>query len=258
VAEPSSSDLRIDAAVHAFCPHGSQPVRIGPFTLEVKPQQFVALVGPPGCGKTTLLRMAAGVLLVSSGTIAYGWSDSQDRQGLGVVFSKPGLLPWRTVLENVQLGAELRGIRTAVTSERARYLIASMGLAAVAGRRPHELSPGMAQRTALCRALLHSPRLLLMDDPFQELDPLSREQCRMDWQRLWVREPATVLFATSHIEEAVLLSDCVAVMSPNPGGRMETLAIDLPRPRRMDRATSPAIIEYGNRIRTVFHAMGMF
>jgi NitT/TauT family transport system ATP-binding protein len=137
-------------------------------------------------------------------------------------------------------------------------LIASMGLSGLEDRRPHELAPGMAQRVAICRALVHCPELFLADDPFQFMDPLTREQISMDLQRLWAREPITVLYATSQIEEAVQLSHRVAVMSPDGSGIVETICIDLPYPRRMDKATTPRIVEYSNRIRTIFHALGVF
>ena len=246
-------------ATHVYSATGQDLEQVGPFSLKVRRREFFSVVGPHGCGKSTLLRMVAGLLPIASGKVEIsGDAIKSVLTDVGILFSDPALLGWRSVMGNVMLQAELRGIDLRRCAERAGLLIASMGLSGLQDRKPHELAPGMAQRVAICRALVHSPQLLLADDPFQFLDPFTREQMAMDLQRLWVREPFTVLYSTSQIEEAVQLSHRVAVMSPDGSGIVETICIDLPHPRQMDKATAPCLVEYGNRIRTIFHALGLF
>ena len=256
--EPSPAHIRITAAAHLYRDPEQHGPEVGPFTLEIGRREFFSVVGPHGCGKTTLLRMVAGLLDVTSGSIQVSGDDASRTDGLGIVFADPTLLPWRTVMGNIMLQAELRRLEPRACAGRARRLIASMGLSGLEDRRPPELPPGMAQRVAICRSLVHSPQMLIMDNSFGGLDPLTREQVAMELQRLWVVEPVTVLFATSHIEEAVQLSDRVAVMSPKTFGIVETTLIDLPHPRWMDKNTTPAILEHSNHIRTTFLALGVF
>jgi NitT/TauT family transport system ATP-binding protein len=218
---------------------------IAPFALELKEREVLAIVGPQGSGKTPLVRATAGL----AGT---------PRQRVGIVFSDPALLGWRTVMENILLQVELRGQEPAEARERARSLVAAMGLTGFEDNKPGELPHGMAHRVAICRALVHAPELLVLDDPFESLDALVREQIAMELQRLLLREPVKVVFATSQIEEAVQLGDRVLVLSPDGRGVVETVPVNLPRPRRMDKATSPAIVETSNRIRTIYHGLGVF
>ena len=251
--------VRMTGATHVYSAIGREPVQVGPFALEVRHREFFSVVGPHGCGKSTLLKMAAGLLPTVAGKIEISGDEVKSVvTDVGILFSDPTLLGWRTVMGNVMLQAELRSLDLRQCAERARLLIAAMGLSGLEDRRGHELAQGMAQRVAICRALLHSPGLLLADDPFQFLDPLAREQIAMDLQRLWLREPITILYATSHIEEAVQLSHRISVISPDGSGIVETICIDLPHPRRMDKATTPQIVDYSNRIRTIFHALGVF
>ncbi len=228
----------------------------GPFDLEVGSGEFLALLGPGGSGKSTLLRMIAGLLPLSSGEIRVGGRKVVSPQTeIGVVFEKPFLLEWRTALENVLLQAEIRGLDLHSSVDRARRLLVMLGLAGFERRKPRNLAPGMAVRVALCRALVHDPDLLLLDDPFHDLDPLEREQIASDLQRLGLTPGTTILLATHSPAEAVRLSDRVAVLSP--GGRIQQcLTIDLPRPRRFDKTTTPHITEYCSSIRTLLHAQG--
>jgi NitT/TauT family transport system ATP-binding protein len=201
-------------------------------SFTVAEHEFVAIVGPSGCGKSTLLRLIAGLLPPESGTI-----EVMERPvrgpvtELGIVFQKPILLDWRTVLGNVLLQLELRGLDPAAYAARARQLLAAVGLEEFADRYAHELSGGMQQRAAIVRALVHDPPLLLMDEPFGALDALTREQLRIDLEELWLRAPKTVIFITHSIDEAVLLADRVLVMSPRPGRIERVIEVDIARPR---------------------------
>ena len=203
--------------------------------LQVAGGEFLAVVGPSGCGKSTLLRLIAGLIPPSAGRIAIaGRAVAGPETELGIVFQKPVLLEWRTVLGNVLLQAEMRRLDAGAHLERARRLLAAVGLADFEDRYPHELSGGMQQRAAIVRALLHDPPLLLMDEPFGALDALTREQMRIDLEELWLSTEKTVVFITHSIDEAVLLADRVMVMSPRPGRIERIIDVDLPRPRGLE------------------------
>jgi NitT/TauT family transport system ATP-binding protein len=227
-------------------------------SLEVARGEFVAILGPSGCGKSTLLLLVAGLLPPSGGEIRIGGEVvTRPRTEVGIVFQNPVLLDWRTVLRNVLLQVESRGLDPAASAERARALLRSVGLEGFEDRYPFELSGGMRQRTAICRALIHDPPLLLMDEPFGALDALTREQMRLDLERLWLERRPTVLFITHSIPEAVLLSDRVVVMSPRPGRIDRVLAIDLPRPRHLAVQESAACAEYLRAITGLFLDRGV-
>ncbi len=195
--------------------------------------EFVSVLGPSGCGKSTLMMMVAGLVLPSRGSIEIdGERISGVHTGLGVVFQRDALLEWRNVLRNVMLQIEVRKLDTAAYRPRALELLELTGLKGFEDKYPYELSGGMRQRVAICRALIHSPRVLLMDEPFGALDALTREQMAFDLLRIHERSQATVLFITHSIPEAVLLSDRVVVMSPRPGRIVEIVPVELPRPRR--------------------------
>ncbi|MFO1069594.1 MAG: ABC transporter ATP-binding protein [Geminicoccaceae bacterium] len=235
-------------AVHAF----------GPVDLVVEPGTFVSLVGPSGCGKSTLLLMVAGLLDGSSGSIEVGERPVRGPvTELGMVFQQNALVDWRDVLGNVLLQVEMRGLDRSRHEPRARELLASVGLAAFAGRRPYELSGGMQQRTAFCRALVHDPPLILMDEPLGALDAMTREQLRSDLEALWTVRRQTVLFVTHSIEEAVQLSDRVIVISPRPGKIVRDLAVPLPRPRTLEVCDSPAFHALVGEIKRIFYGYGV-
>jgi NitT/TauT family transport system ATP-binding protein len=220
--------------------------------------QFVAVVGPSGCGKSTLLRLIAGLIAPSAGTIELAGRPVDGPQtNLGVVFQSPVLLDWRTVLDNVLVQLELRGLPARQYRERALQLLAKVGLAEFADRYPRELSGGMRQRTAIVRALIHDPPFLLMDEPFGALDALTREQMRLDLEALWMETGKTVLFITHSIDEAVLLADRVVVMSERPGRVERDLPITLPRPRGLAARREPQFIAAANAITEIFLARGI-
>jgi NitT/TauT family transport system ATP-binding protein len=203
--------------------------------LQVGSGEFLAVVGPSGCGKSTLLRLIAGLIPPSAGRVVIdGQSVSGPQTQLGIVFQKPVLLEWRTVLGNVLLQAEMRRLDASAYLERARRLLSAVGLGDFEDRYPHELSGGMQQRAAIVRALIHDPPLLLMDEPFGALDALTREQMRIDLEDLWLSTQKTVVFITHSIDEAVLLADRVMVMSPRPGRIERIIDVDLPRPRGLE------------------------
>jgi NitT/TauT family transport system ATP-binding protein len=204
--------------------------------LQVKMGEFVAVVGRSGCGKSTLLRLVAGLLAPTTGEILVDSAPvTGPRRDIAMMFQRPALLPWRSVLDNVLLPIEFFGKRRSAYKQHARHLLDLVGLADFEKRRPHELSGGMQQRVALCRALIQQPRLMLMDEPFSALDALTREELSVELQRLHMDLGVTIVFVTHSIEEAILLADRVVVMTPRPGRIREIMPIDIPRPRSLGR-----------------------
>jgi NitT/TauT family transport system ATP-binding protein len=227
-------------------------------SLLVRPGEFVSLLGPSGCGKSTTLMIVAGLRAKSSGYVAIdGRPVEQPQTGVGIVFQSPVLLDWRSVLENVMLQIEAHKLPRRDYVERARRLLASVGLEGFEQKHPFELSGGMRQRVAICRALVHDPRILLMDEPFGALDALTRDQMNLDLQHLWQTSGKSILFVTHSISEAVFLSDRVIVMSPRPGTVSDVLNIELPRPRTLDMRESPEFSKYSRAIREIFLAQGV-
>ncbi len=192
----------------------------------------MTIVGRSGCGKSTLLRILAGLIPASAGSVSIGGSEvASPRRDVGFVFQRPALLPWRTVLENVLLPVELAGGGRAEARARALELLELVGLAGFEGRQPWELSGGMQQRVAMCRSLVSDPAVLLMDEPFAALDALTREDLSLELQRIWSEHRKTIVFVTHSIQEAVVLSDRVIVLTPRPGRIAREIRIDAPRPR---------------------------
>ena len=176
---------------------------------------------------------------------------------VGVVFQTPELLEWRTALENILLQIEIRRLPIRNFTDRAKELLAQVGLSGFENRFPFELSGGMKQRVALCRALIHDPEILLMDEPFGAIDALTRDQMNLDLQRIWLEKRKTAVFITHSIEEAVFLSDRIVVMTPRPGSIAEIVKINLPRPRTLDRKDTPEFNAYTGRIRKLFLDLGV-
>jgi NitT/TauT family transport system ATP-binding protein len=193
----------------------------------------------------------------SSGDITVGGS-AVDRPltDVGIVFQESILLDWRDVLSNVMLQIDIRGLPRADGEKVARQLLQQTGLAGFERKKPYELSGGMRQRVSICRALVHDPPLLLMDEPFGALDALTREQISMDIQRVWMDKRKTAMHITHSIPEAVLLADRVVVMGPRPGRIVEIIEVDLPRPRRLDRLPA-RFNDYAGRIREIFKSKGV-
>ncbi len=225
--------------------------------LTVGEGEFVAVVGPSGCGKSTLLRILAGLQPQSAGSATLGGvAIGGPRRDIGVVFQSPVLFPWRTVLGNVLLPADVQRLDRTRMRARAIDLLGLVGLAGFEQRYPWQLSGGMQQRVALVRALIHDPAVLLMDEPFGALDAMTREAMNAELQRIWMERRKTVLFITHSIGEAVYLADRVVVMTPRPGRVLDTLEVDLPRPRGLEVMNTEAFGRYVARIRAGLNASG--
>jgi NitT/TauT family transport system ATP-binding protein len=218
--------------------------------FDVGQGEFVSLLGPSGSGKSTVLKMVSGLLPPSDGEILLqGRPVTGPYPDVGIVFQSPLLLRWRSVLRNVMLPAEVLGLPRNQVLEKARKLLSVVGLAGFEQKMPHELSGGMQQRVALCRALIHDPAILLMDEPFGALDELTREEMGDYLQSLWEVTGKTVLFVTHSVSEAVYLSSRVVVLSPRPAVVRDVVEIDLPRPRTPEIRFHPRFAHLMQRIR---------
>jgi NitT/TauT family transport system ATP-binding protein len=225
--------------------------------LDIRRSEFVAIVGPSGCGKTTILKMVAGLVPHTAGSITVGGRKvERPLTDVGIVFQEAILLDWRSVLSNVMLQVDIRGSDRTAGEREARHLLEITGLSGFENKQPYELSGGMRQRVSICRALVHDPPLLLMDEPFGALDALTREQISMDIQRIWMEKRKTAIHITHSIPEAVLLADRVVVMGPRPGRIVEIIDVDLPRPRRLDKLPQK-FNDYAGRIREIFKSKGV-
>ena len=232
------------------------PTRRGAITalealdLSIRRGEFYSLIGPSGCGKSSLLKVAAGLLPQTAGTIALGGSPvTGPRREVGVVFQRPTLFPWKTVLDNVLLPAETLGLDRNAASERAAELVRLVGLDRFADNYPGELSGGMQQRVGIARALVHDPEVLLMDEPFAALDALTREHMMIELQDIWMTTAKSVLFITHSIPEAVFLSDRVAVMSARPGRIVREYEVGLDRPRDLATMADSGFAELCGELR---------
>jgi NitT/TauT family transport system ATP-binding protein len=223
-------------------------------SLSVGEREFVSIVGPSGCGKTTLLKILAGLQRASAGSITVaGTPVMAPRRDIGIVFQNPILLPWRTVMENVLLPAEVQGIPRDKARAHARNLLAMVGLSEFENKYPMELSGGMQQRAAISRALVSDPSILLMDEPFGALDAMTREQMNLDLQRIWRESGKTVVLITHSIPEAVFLGDRVIVMTPRPGRIARVVEVPMPRPRGLDVMGEPLFGKLTSEIRRLLY-----
>ena len=228
-----------------------------PVDLRISPGEVVSVVGPSGCGKSTLLKMVAGLLPPTAGTIEVaGHPVTRPHRDVGIVFQAPLLLPWRSVLGNVMMPVEVKRLPRAPHLDRARALLDMTGLSAFEGKYPWQLSGGMQQRAAICRALVHDPGILLMDEPFGALDALTRETMNLELQRIQMETGKTILLITHSIPEAVFLSDRVVVMTERPGAIAAAYDVPLPRPRSLNVMGGPEFGELTRAIRRHFHAQG--
>jgi NitT/TauT family transport system ATP-binding protein len=225
--------------------------------LKVGEGEFIVIVGPSGCGKSTLLKLIAGLLAPSAGEIILkGKKVTSPPDDVGIVFQTPVLLAWRTVMSNIMLQIEMRGFKTANFRERAHSLIRTAGLEGFEDKFPWQLSGGMQQRAAICRALVHDPSLLLMDEPFGALDAMTREKMNAWLQRIWLETRKTVVLITHSIPEAVFLADRVVVMSQRPGAIEAVYGVALARPRRLSLMAKPEFAEVTQKIREHFFTDG--
>ncbi|WP_436310275.1 ABC transporter ATP-binding protein [Variovorax sp. LjRoot130] len=244
--------VHVDAVSRYFDSRdGERTIALDAVSLDIRQNEFIALVGPSGCGKSTLLRIMAGLIKPSAGRVYVGGEAlSEPRERTGIVFQAATLLPWADVLDNILFPIRVTGRSvTEAQTAAAHDLIKVAGLQGFEGRSPRELSGGMQQRVAICRALLNDPDLLLMDEPFGALDALTREEMTLELLRIWAARPKTVVFVTHSISEAVLLADRVVVMSARPGRIADVIDITLPRPRAFGMSALPAFTEASERIR---------
>jgi NitT/TauT family transport system ATP-binding protein len=219
-------------------------------TFAAADREFVALVGPSGCGKSTLLKLISGLIPPSRGVIRVnGVPIRGPTPSIGIVFQSPLLMAWRTVLQNVLLQIQIRNLPMEKYRAKARELIKLVGLEGFEDAHPHQLSGGMQQRVGLCRALVHDPDVLIMDEPFGALDAMTREQMNSELQRIWMERRKTVLFITHSISEAVYLADRVLVMSARPGRLVGEIAVDLPRPRTVSTTELPEFASITREVR---------
>ncbi len=211
---------------------GGKLVVLNDINLSITENEFVSLVGRSGCGKTTLLNIIAGLEGASEGSVQIsGDPVTGPGQGQGVVFQQHALFPWLTAIENVAFGYRKGGLSKQDRRERAMELLRLVGLDAAAGKYPRELSGGMQQRVSIARALALDPQILLMDEPFGALDELTRIELQQELLRLWEVRRKTVVFVTHSINEALVLSDRIVLLAPNPGRIKGIFEVDLPRPR---------------------------
>ena len=228
--------IRLSGVSRSFAGRSGTVEALRDIHLEVGDGEFVAVVVRSGCGKSTMLRLIAGLLPASAGEITVsGERVTAPRRDIAMMFQRPALLPWRTVLDNVLLPVQIYGWRKSAHRRRALDLLELAGLGGFEKRMPYELSGGMQQRVALCRALIANPRVMLMDEPFSALDALTREELSVELQKIHMENNATIVFVTHSIDEAVLLADRVVVLSPRPGRIREVLEIKIPRPRTLGR-----------------------
>jgi len=234
-------------------------VALEDINLHLGKGSFISVVGPSGCGKSTLLSLLAGLSEITKGSIAINGEKVTKPHGqIGVVFQTDLLLYWRSVLDNIILPLEIKKLDAASHKPKAQALLEQVGLQGFGNKYPSELSGGMRQRVAICRALIQEPGLLLMDEPFGALDALTREQMIIDLQAMWLKRGNSVVFITHDIQEAVFLADRVLVMSPRPGRIDLDLIIDMPRPRLWNEAPQDKKYQhYIREIRAIFESKGI-
>jgi NitT/TauT family transport system ATP-binding protein len=237
-----------------FRPPNRAPVRaLHGFDIDVQEGEFLSIVGPSGCGKSTFLNIVLGLVKPDSGDVRMrGKPIGGPGTDRAMVFQEFGLLPWRTVLNNIELGLELKGVPTGTRREVSQRFIAMVGLSGFEGHYPHELSGGMKQRVGLARALATDPDVLLMDEPFAALDAQTRDIMQVELLRIWQEAKKTVLFVTHQIDEAIYLSDRVMVMTKRPGHAKKIFPIELPRPRDYEMRVTP---EFNELKLEIWHAL---
>jgi NitT/TauT family transport system ATP-binding protein len=248
------------SALHkVYRPKRSEPTHaLSDINFSVRRGEFISIVGPSGCGKTTLLKILAGLTARTEGSVSIAGRDvTKPIPEVGMVFQAATLLPWRTILDNVLVPAEVQKLDKAKHRKRAQELLDLVGLTGFENKYPSELSGGMQQRAGICRALVHDPAVLLMDEPFGALDAMTREYMNVELLRIWKESEATIVLVTHSIPEAVFLSDRVIVMSPRPGRIAEVMDIEIPRPRALGMMSSDQAGVYVDRIRKYFNSQSV-
>jgi NitT/TauT family transport system ATP-binding protein len=252
----SNTFIRLREVSKVYRSRGQAFVAVSDVTLDIDEGEFVSLVGPSGCGKTTVLKILAGLHPHDHGSVEIGGGAVafDPARDVGMVFQQALLLKWRTVLHNVLLPAEILGLPVGESRDRAHELLHMVGLAGFEEKYPYELSGGMQQRAAIARALIHDPRLILMDEPFGALDALTRERMNLELMRIWRESRKTIVFVTHSIQEAVFLGTRVAVLTAGPARMADNFVVDLPMPRALDVKTHERFGDYARRI---YHLLGL-
>jgi NitT/TauT family transport system ATP-binding protein len=233
-------------------------VALADLNLQIAAGEFVSVLGPSGCGKSTLLKCIAGLESATTGDIRISTKPlNGPPDNLGMVFQRDVLLDWLTIIQNIMITAHFKRLDPRAIRKKAQELLALFGLEGFENRHPWELSGGMRQRAAICRALVDDPKLMLMDEPFGALDAMTRDDLNMEMQRIWLRSPKTVVFVTHSIPEAVFLSDRVVVMARSPGRIVNAYHINLPRPRSLAVRSAPEYNRYLTEIRDEFTRLGV-
>jgi NitT/TauT family transport system ATP-binding protein len=245
--------ISIDDVTVTFSSRRGTTTAVQDIDLRVADGEFVTIAGPSGCGKSTLLKVIAGLTASTRGEVRLrGRSVRGPQREIGYVFQRAALLEWRNVRKNILLQAEMRAMSRRAAARRCDQLIEMTGLTGFENAMPYELSGGMQQRVSLCRALLHEPDVLLMDEPFGALDALTREKMNVELHRIWRETGTTVVLVTHSVAEAVYLANRVVVMSPRPGRIVETLEVDLPTERDYSETMErPEFIGVANRVRNL-------
>jgi NitT/TauT family transport system ATP-binding protein len=257
VAAAASPVIELKGVTKVYRTRDGDVPSVRPLDMTVADREFVVIVGPSGCGKSTVLKMVAGLLPPTTGEIRVaGRVVVKPYRDVGIVFQSALLLPWRRVLENVMTPVEVKGLPRDEYLPRARDLLKMAGLEGFERKYPWELSGGMQQRASICRALVHDPKIVLMDEPFGALDALTREKMNVELQRIQLETHKTVLMITHSIPEAVFLADRVMVMSERPGTIAAIYNVDIPRPRSLDVMTDARFSEVTTAIRHHFYAQG--
>ena len=244
--------IDLNAVTQTFVSSDGSPVTaLQNVDLHLQRNEFVSLIGPSGCGKSTVLRLIAGLLRPSAGEVRiFDLPVTEPRDEIGMVFQKPTLLPWLSVVDNITFPMRHKyGRVDAKDQARAQSLLRMIGLQDFGHKRPHELSGGMQQRVAIARSLLHDPDILLMDEPFSALDALTRDEMSFELLRICSERPKTVVFVTHSIQEALLLSDRIVVMSARPGRLSQVIDVPLAYPRSLQTLTDPVFTRMANEIR---------
>jgi NitT/TauT family transport system ATP-binding protein len=250
----STAFVQLENVQKVYRSRGEDFLAVSDVTMDIGSGELVALVGPSGCGKTTVLKILAGLHDHDGGAVQIGGGDFDPGRDVGIVFQQALLLKWRRILDNVLLPAEILGLPLHAARERARDLLEMVGLGGFEQKYPYELSGGMQQRAAIARALIHDPKLILMDEPFGALDALTRERMNLELLRIWEDSHKTIVFVTHSIQEAVFLGSHCAVLTSGPARMADYFSIDLPYPRKLDLKTTPAFGTYTQRI---YRLLGM-
>jgi NitT/TauT family transport system ATP-binding protein len=245
--------IELDGITKTYRTSDGEVPSLRPVDVRIQDGEFVVIVGPSGCGKTTLLKMIAGLLPPTSGEIRVGGRVvTRPHRDVGIVFQAPLLLPWRRVLDNVMMPVEVKGLPRAIYRQRALGLLKMVGLEGFEQKYPWQLSGGMQQRVSICRALVHDPKIMLMDEPFGALDAMTREKMNVELQRIQLETRKTALLITHSIPEAVFLGDRVLVMTQRPGAIAATYQVSLPRPRSLDVMADATFVALTQQIRKHF------